>query len=940
MEVALNEVFAAIDTLYCDQSNAAASEQKENLHKASEWLGNLQKSVQSWKIADQLLHMKRDIRSCFFASQTLRTKIQYYFVELPLESHESFRNSMLDHLSHITDDTHQGIATQLCVAVADLVLLMSSWQDPFGDICSEFGAGGRRCNLVPLLEVLIALPEELNSRQLRLGQKRREHMEAYCKSQVPRLIQLLHAVITSDNRQEIRVLRCLSSWFNLHCAEWEQLMNTSLVNFMLAIVADPRVPPRQHEIATDCVCATMIMLEEVQIPALSQVLFASVLQLEEAFHIAVALEDLAAVTNYARMFAELGETLVPLIVSQQPDNNASTQVLNLLLMCVGHHEWEVAEITFNFWYKLSEDLYRKNCDNVNAMFMPYIERLFEALYRHCQIDVDHEGVLQDSDDFYEFRERVQELIKDVVFICRSKVCFDQMATILRAPETLKSWHLVEAALFVMQSVAKNLVPEDDNAVVTEVVEGVLSQAAPAVDGTCGGVHVQVALTSLQLLAELNEWFSYHPALLPNVLTFCTQRLHCPPLATLAAKALDAICSCCHAHMEPHFVGLMQIVCSLDSMMVSNTAVIGLLKGVTNVLNQFSNAAIRTHMDKLCGLQVDHLTRLLQSPTESAERGSSDDPIIWLDRLSAVFRHVNPSLAPGEEHPCRDVVMKVWPAISGIMEKYRHDVRVMEHCCRCLRFAVRCVHKASAPMLPPLVTTIVKLYGESGHSCFVYLGSILVDEYGTEAGCVSGLISMLEAFTPKTFELLIQPQGFKNHPDTVDDWFRLCTRFLQRCPLPFLQCPVISTIIECGLQACLLDHKDANAAVLKFFQDLLLCGLKGTESPSYAARREMVEKVLSPHSSKLVDNLISGAIFVLPPYMHHEVAETLLQLCQFDRGRFCAMLEAKLRTIPRNNSSGHAVVTFEQIQELHTTITSATRSKEIAKALIDFSRYYT
>ncbi|KAF2343882.1 hypothetical protein FHG87_025362, partial [Trinorchestia longiramus] len=134
----------------------------------------------------------------------------------------------------------------------------------------------------------------------------------------------------------------------------------------------------------------MIMLEEVQIPPLSQMLFASVLQLEEAFHVAVALEDLAAVTNYARMFAELGETLVPLIVAQQPaHSDASKQALNLLLMCVGHHEWEVAEITFNFWYKLSEDLYGKNCDAVNSMFMPYIERLFEALYRHCQIDVDH-----------------------------------------------------------------------------------------------------------------------------------------------------------------------------------------------------------------------------------------------------------------------------------------------------------------------------------------------------------------------------------------------------------------------------------------------------------------------------------------------------------------------------------------------------------------------
>lgn len=73
--------------------------------------------------------------------------------------------------------------------------------------------------------------------------------------------------------------------------------------------------------------------------------------------------------------------------------------------------------------------------------------------------------------------------------------------------------------------------------------------------------------------------------------------------------------------------------------------------------------------------------------------------------------------------------------------------------------------------------IVGLYATHGHSCFLYLGSILVDEYAGEPGCVIGLLAMLEAFTQPTFVLLTQPSGFRNHPDTVDDWFRLCARFV-------------------------------------------------------------------------------------------------------------------------------------------------------------------
>lgn len=67
---------------------------------------------------------------------------------------------------------------------------------------------------------------------------------------------------------------------------------------------------------------------------------------------------------------------------------------------------------------------------------------------------------------------------------------------------------------------------------------------------------------------------------------------------------------------------------------------------------------------------------------------------------------------------------------------------------------------------------------------------------------------------------------------------------------------------------------------------------------------------------------------------------IVQLSAFDRTQFCRTLEAKLQVIPRNNSSGNLVVSGEQVQQLHTTITTATRSKDIARALIDFSRYYT
>ena len=145
---------------------------------------------------------------------------------------------------------------------------------------------------------------------------------------------------------------------------------------------------------------------------------------------------------------------------------------------------------------------------------------------------------------------------------------------------------------------------------------------------------------------------------------------------------------------------------------------------------------------------------------------------------------------------------------------------MERCCRCLRFALRLIGQQSAPLLQPLVTQMVALYASHKHSCFLYLASILVDVYGGEKDCVSGLISMLEALLPSAFQLLQEPQGFCQHPDTVDDLFRLFARFLQRTPSAFLRSPALTAIFDCSVRASTLDHRDANSSVMTFLLKLI------------------------------------------------------------------------------------------------------------------------
>lgn len=70
-----------------------------------------------------------------------------------------------------------------------------------------------------------------------------------------------------------------------------------------------------------------------------------------------------------------------------------------------------------------------------------------------------------GEEFADFRARVSELIKDVVFVVGSRHCFRQMFNALTGapgpqgqPGQTPTWDSSEAALFIMQAVAKNILP--------------------------------------------------------------------------------------------------------------------------------------------------------------------------------------------------------------------------------------------------------------------------------------------------------------------------------------------------------------------------------------------------------------------------------------------------------------------------------------------------
>lgn len=139
------------------------------------------------------------MESCYIAAQTMRNKIQTRFHEVPADSRTSLRDSLIEHLLNVDEQTSSAILTQLALALADLILLMPEWNGAINETIQ------RLIGAKPwvLLEVLVVLPEEVSSRLLRLGANRRNEVIEALKQNAVQVDDFLKACVSQNAQRYI-----------------------------------------------------------------------------------------------------------------------------------------------------------------------------------------------------------------------------------------------------------------------------------------------------------------------------------------------------------------------------------------------------------------------------------------------------------------------------------------------------------------------------------------------------------------------------------------------------------------------------------------------------------------------------------------------------------------------------------------------------------------
>ncbi|XWS51047.1 hypothetical protein CRYUN_Cryun12cG0142600 [Craigia yunnanensis] len=150
-----NTLKEALNALYHHPDDAVRMQ-------ADRWLQDFQRTIDAWQVADNLLHdATSSLETLIFCSQTLRSKVQRDFEELPSEAFRQLRDSF----NNLLKKFHKGppiVRTQISIAVAALAVHVPA---------KDWGDGGivnwlrDEMNFHPeyipgFLELLTVLPED------------------------------------------------------------------------------------------------------------------------------------------------------------------------------------------------------------------------------------------------------------------------------------------------------------------------------------------------------------------------------------------------------------------------------------------------------------------------------------------------------------------------------------------------------------------------------------------------------------------------------------------------------------------------------------------------------------------------------------------------------------------------------------------------------------
>ena len=305
------------------------------------------------------------------------------------------------------------------------------------------------------------------------------------------------------------------------------------------------------------------------------------------------------------------------LILQHPQQWA-VPVAGAVLRGASHPEPEVAEITFNFWFVLSNEVagsgkmlteaQRTEC---KQLFAPLFLQLVGAL-RHlvaCPEDSDTWNA-DAQDDFKRFRYQVGDAINDSCQVATSAAVIEQLMVSLQAAlpafnaNPQAHWRQIEAHVFCLRQSGTR----EQNFYSAQRV-GELLQLLPSLPNVG-----ELTTTSIRTVGTHSDWLNKNPALLPQLLGFVSHGLTQEKTAAASSQAMKHLCEKCAEHLaeEATMAQLLQMYLGTLQLQLHTADRVDLIAALAFVVSQLPLHQVLPAMQAIAQPLLTRLRELLQN----------------------------------------------------------------------------------------------------------------------------------------------------------------------------------------------------------------------------------------------------------------------------------------------------------------------------------------
>ncbi|CAL1144993.1 unnamed protein product [Cladocopium goreaui] len=882
--------------------------------QADEWLTKFQQTPAAWQVSDQLLSSSdAPMQFRFFAAQTIRTKVQFDFYELPADSYGSLRDSMLNHIDRFRANEHQPIHTMLAIALADLAIQMDhAWPNAVETMFQRFGQSPE--SYPTLLEVVRMLPEENNNYKLMTDSFKRESCSQRLQAATPQVVQFLLNLQCPTMQARRKVLECFLSWIKYTNLQASDIAQNPLIPECFKHVVEGG---ELSETATDIIvevlrmCAPDINLYQPVIHVIMSQLGGLRSKFEALLSrgVEAALEsEEDRILQICRIYVEVGECLVPLVMTQCADAQI-VSILEVILRCTDLSSEEISSIPLEFWHRLADEVCRHPETDVKIdQFQGVYRELLSASIRRCTLSTSQDP-FQADDEIAAYRQRILGLVEDCLEVLTPNTALEHVLKSLLSGQQ-QGVVVQEAHFFVLTMVASRAEVRDGS-VLWQLIQSLpplISSSAPS-ETTEGAILHFTKKTAIELLGNLWQWVKTRPDFLRSSLEMISQLLLAsdPPnspanivertkqVQQAASMAFKDICVGGKHHLQDLVPQLTQLYVTTIALPIRMHLFI--VDGIGSVVASIHHdEQFRTGLEQLVSPLVQGLNSERERPNVLSE---------ILDRLTTIIRQIHIREGSAKAASVGALISNTfWPVIRQCLAQHPGDSKLVEKSCRLLKHSMRCVPDLFKPNLSDVARTLVTAFQQHQHSSYLYSAEILAHTYAKDPEIVPVLTELFNQLSSIGLQCLMQYKDkLEEITELVEDFFGMFERYLRFAPRIVLESPTLPPTMQLWSLAIFVQQKEAVEAIIAFIESVLShiseAGKLGNRY--FDESKANIGRMLQPHALQVAPSFVQ-AIFRLiagvpTKYVQESIPSILDHIRLAFAQEFPQWLEAGLAGLP-------------------------------------------